>query len=582
MLVGTEPPIRMDAPGASVARTGLLLALAFAGVFVGLSAEWTYAHAGARLPDLLRDAVVGWTFIGAGLAAWSRRPDNRIGMLMVAEGFAWFIGNFEGLGPGLVFSLSYWLAALNLCILAHLMMAFPAGTLGTLVPRLTVGATYALVAVGGFLDMVSYDPSRDGATLLCLAHCPANALLLFDNRELHAVIDRAYYAGGIALGLAFFGVIAHRWWVSTAPRRRVLMPVWVSYLVLLFVTLNGAFVAADGAQTHGVGLVLTWLSDLGQLAVPLAFLYGHLRRQLACGLVGDLVVEVGDSPPAARLRDALGRTLGDPSLELAFWDQGAGRYLTPEGRPVQLPLPPSGRVVALVEQGGRPHAVIIHDPALGDEHRLVEVVGAVARLGLENERLHAELGARLEEVRASRVRILEAADAERQRIERNLHDGAQQRLISVAMALGQAQAELARYEAQEPQEAVRRAVTELHAALADIRELAHGIQPAVLHLGLRAAVTSLAERSPIPIAVRATACRYTAPLEANAYYIVSEAVTNAIKHSAASQLEVSICECGEWLVVQVDDDGVGGADVRAGTGLQGLADRAAALGGHLD
>jgi signal transduction histidine kinase len=430
--------------------------------------------------------------------------------------------------------------------------------------------------------MASYDPGRDEPSQLCQARCPQNALLLLDQEGLHAVIDRSYYAAAIVLGIIFCGLIARRWSTASAPRRRVLAPVWVSFFVLVVVMVNGLQVVVAGSQGGWFGRVLTWLSDIGQLAVPLAFLLGLLRSQLAWGAVGSLVIEVGEAPPAARLRDAMGRTLGDPSLELAFWAADARGYITPEGQQVQLPPAQSGRVVALVEQGGRPHAVIIHDPAVGDEHGLLEVVGAVARLGLENERLQAELLARLEEVRASRVRIVEAADAERRRIERNLHDGAQQRLISVAITLGQAQAQLERYRAQVPQQTVRRAVVELRAALADIRELAHGIQPAVLDLGLRAAVTSLAERAPLPVVVDVPACRYSQLIESTAYYIISEGIANAIKHAAASGVEVTVLECGERLIVRVDDDGIGGADPSAGTGLQGLADRAAALGGRME
>jgi signal transduction histidine kinase len=226
--------------------------------------------------------------------------------------------------------------------------------------------------------------------------------------------------------------------------------------------------------------------------------------------------------------------------------------------------------------------VLLHDPVLAGEPALVEAVAAGAGLALENERLHAEVRQQLAEVRASRTRLVEAADAARRRVERDLHDGAQQRLVAVGLALRLARARLADAPAGELEALLVEAGDELIAALAELRELARGIYPALLtEAGLGPALTSLAERAPVPVVLGAVPPqRPPEPVEQTCYFVVSEAVTNAAKHASASRVEVSVVPDGADLRVEVADDGVGGADAE-GSGLRGLADRVAALGGQL-
>jgi signal transduction histidine kinase len=231
----------------------------------------------------------------------------------------------------------------------------------------------------------------------------------------------------------------------------------------------------------------------------------------------------------------------------------------------------------------------VHDRHLDQEPELIEAVGAAASLALDNERLHAQLRAKLEEVEASRTRIVEAADAERRRIERDLHDGAQQRLVTMALQLGAVRARASR--SANPDLASDAAVAsaleeltdQLSLTLEDLRNLARGIHPAVLtEGGLRPALLSLAERSPVPAHVAAAPSeRLPSTVEATAYFIVSEALVNAAKHARASSVTISVVRCREHLEVSVLDDGVGGADAARGSGLGGLADRAAAVGGAL-
>jgi signal transduction histidine kinase len=230
-----------------------------------------------------------------------------------------------------------------------------------------------------------------------------------------------------------------------------------------------------------------------------------------------------------------------------------------------------------------PIAALIHDPILSDQREIVEAAGAAARLAIENERLRAEVRAQLEEVRASRARIVEAGDAERRRLERDLHDGAQQRLLALSLALRVAEQHLGPRPDPELSATIDGAKAELDSAIGEIRELARGIHPAILtDEGLGPALESLAERAPIPTRVlRAPSERLPAPVEVTAYFVVSEALANAAKHAGAGSVIIDADRQEGRLRIEVTDDGVGGADIKAGTGLRGLADRVAAIGGRI-
>jgi len=247
-----------------------------------------------------------------------------------------------------------------------------------------------------------------------------------------------------------------------------------------------------------------------------------------------------------------------------------------------LPEDQTGRAATLIETEGRRVAAVIHDAALLERLPVVEAAGAAALLALENERLQAELRAQLEEVRASRARIVGAGDAERRRLERDLHDGAQQRLIALALALT-----LARQQVSDGNGSVgpvlEEAAAEAKLALDELRELARGLHPSILtEAGLGAALESLAERSSLPVVVKcAPKGRLPQPIEATAYFVASEALANAAKHSRASAVGIEARRADGVLLLDVHDDGVGGADPAGGSGLRGLEDRVAAVGGRL-
>jgi signal transduction histidine kinase len=250
-----------------------------------------------------------------------------------------------------------------------------------------------------------------------------------------------------------------------------------------------------------------------------------------------------------------------------------------------LPLPgegPQARAVTVAERDGHALAALIHDPAL--EAGLVRSAAAAAGMAIENERLQAEVRAQLEEVLASRQRIIEAADRERRRVERNLHDGAQQRLAALALSLAMLRDKTARDE--ETGAVVAQASADLGQAMREIRELARGIHPAILtEDGLTAAVESLADRSPVPVQVTAGfEARLPEPVETAAYFVVAESLANVAKYARASRASVSLSRSNGTLRVEVADNGIGGADPSRGSGLRGLEDRVCAVRGnfHVD
>ena len=328
--------------------------------------------------------------------------------------------------------------------------------------------------------------------------------------------------------------------------------------------------------------MLFYAGMVAKLAVPIAFLFGLFRSTIERSGVGDLVIDLSTRQDRS-LKDALARTLHDSSVELAYWIPTRSEFVDAAGFRVSLPGEGSERTVTMVEREGAPLAAIIHDRSLLDEPSLIRAASAAASLAIDNERLQAEVRAKLEEVQASRARIVEAGDAERRRIERNLHDGAQQRLgDSFARPwTAQGAARAGRNPALSAQ--VDGLSMELRHALEELRELARGIHPAILtEEGLPAAVASLADRAPVPVSVEdARVGRLPEAVEATAYFVVAEALTNVAKYAHASQASVRMVRDGDRLRVEVNDDGVGGADVAAGSGLRGLEDRITALGGGL-
>jgi PAS domain S-box-containing protein len=771
--------------------------------------------------------LLGWSFIGSGLVAWSHRPENPFGRLMVAEGFAWLLQSLQSSNSSVPFSIGLLLSNIPFALLAHLLLAYPRGRLESRISRAIVIAVYLDVTVLQLAWLLFYEPSAHGCD-----GCPANVFLIDQNDQLTNVLSGAAQIIGALAVLGTVAIFVQRWRVATPPARRALGPVlWcggITASLLAFALISSFF--SEKVSNISYLLTLFFLAS-----IPFAFTAGLLLRRLARLRVIGLLLELVQSQAPGRLKDSLARTIGDPSLAVAYWIPESASYVDAAGQPVELPPPGSDRIATIVERDGQRIGALVHDAMLADNPELVDAVSAAAGLALENERLQAELLARIaelgesegrlralfeatplaileieldtrvtywnpaaerlfgwtseevvgrpvpfvpadrqeelqalrerllagesvsgiesqrlrkdgslvdivvsgapvvdadgkvvrfmavladitgrlraqaelrserdfisavvdtadalvivtdrdgrfvrfnqacerltgytfeevrgrpfwelfiapeeapriraavgrvwagdfpsqnenhwilrdggsrliawsntalldadggieymvssglditerkraeEEIRASRARIVEAGDAERRRLERNLHDGAQQRLVALSLALRMARSRV-RSSPEAAAELLGAAGDELGQALTELRELARGIHPAVLtDRGLEAAVEALAERAPTRVDVQiAVGERLPAPIEAAAYYVVSESLTNVAKYASANAVTVSVEREDGVARVEVVDDGVGGADPTLGSGLRGLVDRVEALDGRLE
>ncbi len=754
--------------------------------------------------------VVVWAFIATGLLAWSRRPRSQFGPLMIAVGICFMLGALSESNNQYVFSAGLVLGGLGIAVFVHALLAFPRGYLETKLVYAIVATAYFLVLGVQTLYNVFGAKSCDG--------CPDNRLAVWDSQVARDVLGAVAVlgAGFVLLGTAW--VLHRRWRAASPPLRRTLAPIFATSAATLFF-IGLAIVTSFISQA--VSDVIWWFVIFSFALVPLAFLAGLLQIRLARASVASLVVELLSADGLRELRDAIGRTLNDPDLELALWLPDTYEWIGVDGRPFDLAQEAAkeGRATTFVEHEGEVVATLVHDAALEEERDLVDAVSAAASLALARERtlealrqsenryralldaapdlmfrfdregtyldfnghpedlviapeqllgsrahdvlpaavadkivagvreaidtgrlitgdykveiegverdfearivkdgeeailvareftelkrlnaqlererdfirtvvdnapslfcmidpdgrivrfnqtleqlsgvpdepgmrerrfwevfivpdeaeaVHAELASlaaegaagehenrwraagggeavvawsttplldedgrpnflisgmeitqrkrQEEELRHSRKRLLQAGDAERRRLERNLHDGAQQRLVSLSLALRLAQAKL-RTDPEEASTLLGSASEELAQALEELRELARGIHPAVLSdRGLSAALEALAGRAPLPVEILAPKERLPPPVEAAAYYVVSEALTNVAKYAQASSVDIRVTRLNGSAIVEVSDDGVGGADPMQGSGLRGLADRVEALDGRL-
>ncbi|HEX2288365.1 MAG TPA: histidine kinase [Gaiellaceae bacterium] len=523
-----------------------------------------HAELGEPLVIALLSNWLTVSYVLCGLLAWARRPDSRFGPLMVAAGFANFVSTLSWTTNNLTFTLGQALDLLPPVILMHVFLAFPTGHLrGKLERALVAGAYVAAVllqlvrmAFGGFgpnnlLEILAHEDaallSLRVALLTVSAFCLSGSAVLLLRRRRSDRLRRAHVliVDAFALGLVM--------------------------IALLFISAS-----FDGPAVQEI----RWATFATLGLAPVVFLAALLNARLARSAVGDLVLELRAEPAPPDLKEALARALGDSSLELVYWLPDFGVYVDLAGRPVELPEL-EGRATTLIDRNGDHVAALIHDPALLDEPELLEGVQAAAGIALENGRLNAELRARLEELRGSRARIVEAAQNERQLLERNLHDGAQQRLIALSLDLSILKGRIDGD--SEARAGIDQARRQIAASLAELREISSGLHPAVVSgHGLPVALEQLAARAPVPVELAIEVeGRLPEPLEVAAYYVVSESLVNIAKHAQAKTARVEIVKEQGELVLEIVDDGIGGADSERGTGLRSLADRVESLDGRL-
>ena len=511
------------------------------------------------------ELAAGYALLTVGVAACMRPRQARLGAILVAASFAWFLleWNNPAAGSAFVFTIGLVLYAVAPPLVAHAMLAYPDGRVGWWPGRLGLALGYAgSVLVLGLLAAVVFDPAAQGC-----AQCPRNLLLAGGGSSgAYGSLNRAGMYLGLTWSVLLILLAAGDLVRSTPARRRLAAPVVVAGCVYLGVvaadfahSLHRGYLGNDGLDRR------LWLGEAAALcALSLAVIWAWVRARRTRSALARLVIELAESPPPGGLRDVLADVLHDPSLQLAY-PLADGRITDARCRAVEL----TGEVTPIV-RGGQQVALLSHRSGLFAEPTLAEEVPATARLALDNERLQAEAWSQLEDLRASRARIVQFGDAERRRLVRDLHDGAQQRLVTLSLALRLARTRLG--PGMDPALAGRidEAEAELRDALADLRELAQGIFPVILaEEGLSAAVEALAEEAPAPLEITALPDeRLSSSVEAAAYFVVSETV----RRPAANTLKISAVRHDSRLVVEVEGDS-------APAEITDLQDRVGALDG---
>jgi len=524
------------------------------------------------VPQLPLAALI---FLATGLIAWSRRPSNHTGALMVCGALVLLVTDLGTLEVPWLTSVSVVLGTLMLAVLVHLLLAFPSGRLRTTAARSTVLAVYAVSLVLQ-VPLYLFDPDASPGGMLAVAQVPAARTAgLWTQRSC-----------GIAVMLVAAAILLDRFRRAHRRERRVIGPLYVyGIAAVLAVPLIPAVIRPVTGMSNELATMLqAAVISLVPIAIGCAMLLGGFART---GEVQELGAWLGADAGRPTLRDALAGTLGDPSLRLAF--KTGDRYVDGFGRTVRVPDPGSGRGVVEVTLAQRPVAVIDYDAGLIGSPELVADAGRVVALALDRERLTAELRASQHDLRESRVRIVQAGDRERRRIAQDLHDGLQAELVLLGVQ-AQSVADI-----QDATAEVGCAATQLRRRIDqvadELRQLVHTVMPPPLTQGgLVPAVEDLVDRMPLPTGLRATDLGadggrgLPTEVQSTAYFVVAEGLTNAVKHASASRIDVSMTRSGQRLVVRVADDGVGGAHLgcaSGGAGLSGLSDRVQALDGRL-
>jgi signal transduction histidine kinase len=653
---------------------------------IGIALTFSSNHEKNPGHTVLLFVFICLSFITAGLIGWTRRPDNRTGALLVAVGFAIFIGALSEANASFPFTIGSIFGGLFIPIFVQLLLAFPSGRLTNKLERVVVASAYGVMIVGSVIAAL-FTPDLQSDC----SNCPRNAFLVDDDHAARSAIN--WVGGTVAIALAGLVVwlLVQRWRKGSPSARRIYAPLFATGGVTMLLLIVGvAIQPLSGVASRVLGYAT--LVPFG--AVPFAFLMGLLGSRLARGAGLEKILSgIPERATPEEVQEGLRGSLRDPTLEVAYWYPEDGHYVDVVGNRFDLPVDDPSRTVTRLEYADTPIAALVHDPALGEDPELLNAVAGAARIALERDRLLVEVRARAEryrallnampdlmfrisgdgtylgfnapderdllvkevvgltvwdrlprdladgvmaaggqalaerttqtieydldfggqlrhyegriaasgedefllivrdmserkrherELEASRLRIVAAGDDERRRLERNLHDGAQQRLVSLSLSLRLAQKQL-QSNPESAEKLLEASREELAQALDELRELARGIHPAILtDRGLDAALEALATRAPLPVEIEGACSKLPAAVEAAAYYVVAEALTNVVKYARAGSVRVKLAQTNGCARVEVADDGIGGADPTTGSGLRGLADRLASLNGTLE
>ena len=562
-------PARLAAaPLGPAVAVGALLIAAGPGMFT------TYAGRSGLAAGLM--VAAGLALVLAGLLASQTSRTGRAGDLAMLVGLVWFAPVWVGweLGPPLVRSLGMLAAGFAFPLLFYLVLTFPGGRPPSAGTRALTWAVYLEAALAALGLALFRDPYIDPA---CWANCTDNVFLVRSLPALARAVTATDRWFTVAAATTLLAVCTWRLLARRGRPRVALMPIVLPAMV---------FAAATGA--HAIALSRMPLEDPGNPAFQLIFdVQNAAVILLAAGLamgavmtvvhrrgVARIVASLGEAPAPGSLESALARALGDPELRVAYWLPDVHSYVDAQGRPVAEPAAAPGRLVTALMQQDRRVAMVSHAATLPELER---EFGAAIRLGLENERLQAEILFQLSEVRASRARIVQAGDAERRRLERNLHDGAQQRILALSYDIRLAHASAEADADDRTRLFLEQALAGVQAGLGELRELAHGIYPAILtEAGLGPALATLADSASIPVELDdAVQRRYPEVIETAAYLMVAEAIEDAAGRGAG-YAAVTVAHLDGRLTVTVEDDG----QCRSAP-MTEIADRVGALGGIL-
>ena len=524
--------------------------------------------------------------IAVGLYAWHRRPTDPIGGLLVALGFGWFLTTLAESDDELLYSIGRvagWVVEIGL---VWLILAFPSGRLIARVDRVLLWSAAAIVVALYLPTALIADgfpvPSPYSS---CDGGCPENVFFVLDSEP--AFVDAAVVPLREALiSLVFLAATARlvqRMRGATPLMRLTLAPVLAVASVRLFAFAAG-FIVRRVSPASPLADALVWGIALAVPALAAAVLLGLLQRRLyVAGALQRLGAAARGKRTREELRGILSDAVGDPTLQVVH--RVDGHWVDAQGHAVEPPGPGSGQCLTEVREGRRLVAGVIHDNALRDEVDFVQALASYALITLENWRLTAQVESSLVELRQSRTRILASADRERRRIERDLHDGAQQRLVALGIQLELAE-DLIKHDPERGFEKLHALGDEVARTLEEIQALARGVYPSLLaDRGLAEALRAAALRLPIKATVDPDGVgRYPAEMENAVYFCCLEAMQNASKHARdAGAITIALGE-EDGLVFEVRDDGAGfdRTCVAPGAGLTNMQDRLVAVGGVVD
>jgi signal transduction histidine kinase len=569
------PTIRsLAVPVGAVAFGALVL------LFLPRSYAALTTYASASPVAAAADLAAGLMLLAAAAVVWPARRGGRLGLVAFLAGIAWFAPDVVGWagGPSLLRTIGMVVAPFGLPLIADLAMLAPRGGIAPPIGR-GIAAAYAMTVVVSLGAALFRDPYLDAG---CWSNCTVNDLLVIHVEPARRALE-VLWAGlalAVGLGLALVGwhrlVGAGRSTSAADPAGRVALAAAAVY-GLAEAGRVAALVRApveDPADPILVALFVIRAAAVAVLAAAVAATVLVERRRRAA--VARLALELGDAPTPGTLRQVLVRALGDPRLEVAYWLPDRGTYVDIDGVAVETPTPEEGRIVTPIVRAGERVAIVVHDSALPVAD-VAEEIGAAARLAVDNERLAAEVRAQLLDLRRSRARIVETGDAERRRLERDLHDGAQQRLLALSYELRLARGHAEDDGDERGADLLADAAEEARRAIDDLRDLAHGIFPALLaEAGLGPALESISGRATIPVELSVQlAGRCSDSTEMAAYVVALESVA-AAEHRGAAYASIRAHVSGDELTVVVESHG-GAANLDDSR----LADRVGAVGGRL-